>query len=107
MEVPLMPMAIVGRESFYSRLSPLQRACVRIDIGRAFRLQRPGREVRRMVLHQMTEVVMYQAARLMPSEWARAYPDLSRGTEEHILYEAVERGLPVWRVGRVAPAIGG
>jgi len=105
-DVPMVPMAIVGGEHFYSYLSQLRRTPVRIVLGPAFRLRKPGRAVPREVLHKMTEEIMYQIARLLPAERRGAYSDLSKATEEYIVYEPVDRERALRRVGRVAPSIG-
>jgi 1-acyl-sn-glycerol-3-phosphate acyltransferase len=104
MDVPLVPMAIIGGESFYSCLSRLQRVPVRINLGRAFRLRRPGGVVRRKMLHQMTEEVMYRMARLLPPERRGVYSDLSRATEEYIVYEPADTELDSGGMERVTPA---
>ncbi len=107
MDVPLVPMAIIGGERFYSYLFQLRRTPVRIIIGPAFRLRKPTKVVRREVLHQMTDEIMYQMARLLPPERRGVYSDLSKATEEYIVYEAVEPEPALRRSGRVAPAVGG
>lgn len=106
MDVPLVPMAIIGGERFYSYFSQLRRTPVRIVLGPAFRLRKPAKVVRREVLHQMTGEIMYQMARLMPPERRGVYSDLSKATEEYIVFEPVEPEPALGRMGRVAPAIG-
>jgi 1-acyl-sn-glycerol-3-phosphate acyltransferase len=107
MDVPLVPMAIIGGEHFHSSLSQLRRTPVRVVLGPAFRLRKRGKVVRREVLHQMTREIMYQMARLLPPERRGAYSDLSKATEEYIVYEPVKPEPALGRMGRVAPAIGG
>ena len=106
MNVPLVPMAIIGGEHFHSYFSQLRRTPVRIALGPAFRLRKPGKVVCRKVLHQMTEEIMYQIARLLPPERRGVYSDLSKATEEYIVYEPVKPEPALGRMGRVAPAIG-
>ena len=107
MDVPLVPMAIIGGEHFCSHLSQLRRTPLRIVLGPAFRLRKPRKVVRRDVLHQMTEEIMYQMARLLPPERRGAYSDLSKATEEYIVYEPVKPEPALGRTRRVAPAIRG
>lgn len=107
MDVPLVPMAIIGGEQFHAYFSQLRRTPVRIVLGPAFRLRKPGKVVRRQVLHRMTEEIMYQMARLLPPERRGVYADLSKATEEYIVYEPVKPEPALGRMGHVAPAIGG
>jgi len=106
MDVPLVPMVIIGGEHFYRYLFQLRRTPIRIVLGRAFRLRKPEGVVRQQMLHQMTEEIMYQMARLMPPERRGVYSDLSKATEEYIIYEPVEREPVLEGMGRVAPVIG-
>ncbi|MEA3346012.1 MAG: lysophospholipid acyltransferase family protein [Chloroflexota bacterium] len=106
-DVPLVPMAIIGGEDFFSRLLQLRRTPVRVVVGPAFRLRKPGKVVRRQMIHQMTEEIMYQMARLMPPERRGVYSDLSKATEEYIVYEPVNREPALGGMKRVAPALGG
>lgn len=106
-DVPLVPMAIIGGESFYSCLSRSQRVPIHVYLGRACRLRRPGRVVRREVLHQMTDEIMYHMARLMPPERRGVYSDLSKATEEYIVYEPGDTEMALGRTEGVTPAIGG
>ena len=105
-DVPLVPMAIVDVEHFRSHLLQLRRTPVCITLGPAFRLRRPAGHVRREVLRKMTKELMYQMARLLPPERRGVYSELSKATEEYIIYEPVEGKPALGRMGRVAPAIG-
>ena len=107
MDVPLAPMAVIGGEHFSSCLSQLRRTPVRVVVGPAFRLRKPTNIVPREVRHQMTQEIMYQMARLLPPERRGVYSDLSKATEEFIVYESSKPELGLGSMGRVAPAIGG
>ncbi len=106
MDVPVVPMVIIGGENFYACLSRLQRVPVHVSVGRAFRLRRPGRVVHREVLHQMTEEVMYRMAWLMPRERRGVYSDLSEATEEYIVYDAEDTELTQGGMQGGVPAAG-
>jgi 1-acyl-sn-glycerol-3-phosphate acyltransferase len=107
MNVPLVPMAVIGVEHFRRNLSQLRRTPVRIVLGPAFRLQTSGRLVPREVLRQMTDEIMYQMARLLPPERRGVYSDLSKATEAYIIYEPEQSELAVERVRHVPSAVGG
>jgi 1-acyl-sn-glycerol-3-phosphate acyltransferase len=107
MNVPLVPMAIMGGEHFHSHLAQLRRTPIRVSLGRAFRLRTSAKVIHRAVIHQMTEELMYQMARLVPAELRGVYSDLSKATEDYIVYEPVDTEAVLGRMERVAPAIGG
>jgi 1-acyl-sn-glycerol-3-phosphate acyltransferase len=107
MDVPVIPMAIIGGEHFQTHFAQLRRTPVRIVLGRAFRLRSPKRVVHREAIHQMTEELMYQMARLMPPERRGVYADLSKATEEYIAYEPVDTEPAMGRMERVAGVLGG
>lgn len=106
-DVPLVPMAVMGVEHFSRNLLQLRRTPIRIVLGRAFRLRHSGQSVSRETLHQMTDEIMYQMARLMPPERRGAYSDLCNATETYIVYEPRQPELAVGRMGRVPSAAGG
>ena len=104
MNAPLVPAAVTGGEHFYSNLSRLRRSPVRIVFGPAFRLRRPRNAIPRDALHQMTQEVMYQLARLLPPEQRGVYSDMSKATEDYVSYEVGQPTLAPRKAGRVAPA---
>jgi len=106
MDVPMVPMAIIGGEQFYSYLSRLRRTPVHAVLGPPFRLRKPAQVVPREVLHEMTREIMYQIARLLPPARRGVYSDLSKATEEYIVYEPLGRREGLRRMERVGPAIG-
>ena len=106
MDMPIVPMAIVGGEHFYTYLRQLRRTPVRIVLGPAFRLRKVAKVVPREVLHKMTKEIMYQIARLLPAERRGVYSDMSKATEEYIVYEPADTQQALGRMRRVAPATG-
>ncbi len=85
-DAPILPMAIMGGERFWTNLPKLRRTPIKIIIGKVFRFF-PGRErVRRAAMSKMTEEALYQLASLLPPERRGVYTDLDSATEEHLTF---------------------
>ena len=84
---PILPMAIIGTNDFSSNLKRLRRTDVNIVIGKPFRFRPSAEKVRRDVLHQMTEEIMYQLAAILPPEYRGVYSDLDSATERFLVFE--------------------
>jgi 1-acyl-sn-glycerol-3-phosphate acyltransferase len=84
--VPILPMAIIGGERFWSNLSRLRRTPVKIVIGKVFRFSSGPERVGREIMSRMTEEGMYQLASLLPPERRGVYSDLGSATEEYLAF---------------------
>lgn len=78
----IVPVGIIGVESFWPNLIRLRRTPVEIALGRPFRFVARGRPVDRQALAQMTTEAMYQLAATLPPECRGRYADLETATEE-------------------------
>ena len=85
-DAPILPMAIIGGEHFWTNLSRLRRTPIKIIIGKAFRFSSGGERVGRTVMSKMTEEAMYQLASLLPPERRGFYSDLDSATEEYLAF---------------------
>jgi 1-acyl-sn-glycerol-3-phosphate acyltransferase len=85
-DAPILPMAIMGGERFWTNLPKLHRTPIKIIIGQAFRFSPGPERIRRAAMSKMTEEAMYQLAALLPPERRGVYSDLDSATEEHLAF---------------------
>jgi 1-acyl-sn-glycerol-3-phosphate acyltransferase len=85
-DAPILPMAIIGGEHFWSNLARLRCTPVKIVIGKAFYFSPGQKRVGRRTMDKMTEEGMYQLASLLPPERRGVYSDLYLATEEYLVF---------------------
>jgi 1-acyl-sn-glycerol-3-phosphate acyltransferase len=83
-DAPILPIAIIGGERFWSHLSKLRRTPIKIVIGKVFRFSPGWERIRRATMSKMTEEAMYQLASLLPPERRGVYSDLDSATEKYL-----------------------
>jgi 1-acyl-sn-glycerol-3-phosphate acyltransferase len=81
----IIPVAISGTEDTGRYWRRLRRAPVRIVIGKPFRLDPHGKQLRRPLLRVMTDEAMYQLAATLPSAYRGIYVNFDEATTSHIL----------------------
>jgi 1-acyl-sn-glycerol-3-phosphate acyltransferase len=84
---PILPVAYIGGEHFWSNLRRLRRTEFTIRVGRPFYLEAPGQRITKEVRQQMTDEIMFQIARLLPHDYRGYYADISAATETHLRFE--------------------
>jgi 1-acyl-sn-glycerol-3-phosphate acyltransferase len=88
---PLIPIGLVGQETFKSRLSKLRRTRVSVWVGRPFRFIVPdGLRVRREEMREMTSEAMGELALLLPPEHRGFYAGRELAPRRYITFD----GLP-------------
>lgn len=85
-DAPILPMAIIGGERFWTNLSRLRRTPVKIVIGKPFRFSAGQKRAGREIMSKMTEEGMYQMASLLPPERRGVYSDFDSATEEYLTF---------------------
>ena len=76
--VPIVPVAIAGTETFFRRLLTLRRPQIRITFGPAFTLPPLDRANRDESLKKMTDEIMARIAVLLPPKYWGFYKDNPR-----------------------------
>jgi 1-acyl-sn-glycerol-3-phosphate acyltransferase len=82
---PLIPVAITGTEHTGHYWRRLRRAPVRIVIGKPFRLDPGGEQIRRALLRAMTDEAMYRLAAILPPAYRGVYGNLNEATGVHVV----------------------
>lgn len=85
-DAPILPMAIIGGERFWTNLPRLRRTPIKIIIGQVFRFSPEREPVKRTIMSKMTEEAMYQLASLLPPERRGFYSDLDSATEKYLAF---------------------
>jgi 1-acyl-sn-glycerol-3-phosphate acyltransferase len=83
---PLQPIAHWGGENFVKNLKRLKRTDFTIRVGPLFYLDAHGERVTKEIRQQMADEMMYQLAKLLPSEYRGAYADLENATETYLRF---------------------
>ena len=85
-DAPILPMAVIGGERFWTNLRKLRRTPVKVVMGKVFRFSPERERIRRATMSKMTEEAMYQLASLLPPECRGVYSDLDSATEEYLAF---------------------
>ena len=85
-DAPILPMAVIGGERFWTNLPKLRRTPVKVVVGKVFCFSPERERVRRATMSKMTEEAMYQLASLLPPERRGVYSDLDSATEEYLAF---------------------
>ncbi len=85
-DAPVLLMAIIGGEHFWTNLSRLRRTSIKVVIGQVFRFSAGQKRFGRTVMGKMTEEGMYQLASLLPPERRGIYSDLESATEKYLAF---------------------
>lgn len=87
-KAPLQAVAHWGGENFRENLKRLKRTDFHMLIGPVFYLDARGERVTKEVRQQMADEMMYQLAKLLPSEYRGEYADLENATEHYLRFIA-------------------
>ncbi|MBN1147034.1 MAG: 1-acyl-sn-glycerol-3-phosphate acyltransferase [Anaerolineales bacterium] len=77
-DVPIVPIAIVGSEKLMPELLHLRRACLKVRIGKPFRLPALERANRSASLQRNTDEIMCRIAAQLPPAYLGVYADHPR-----------------------------
>jgi cytidylate kinase len=83
----VLPVAVTGTTGFASSLRRFRRVRVHYRFGRPFRFRWPDGKVRREVMQQMADEVMYEISRLLPEHMRGAYADLDAATTDCLRFQ--------------------
>ena len=85
-QAPLLPVVYYGAEDYKKNLARLKRSDFHLAVGQPFYLESHGRPLDRQVRQQMTDEIMYRLAAILPPEYRGIYADLSKATQEYIVF---------------------
>ncbi len=84
---PILPVVYYGAELFWKNIRGLSRTPFTIRVGRSFHIRTtsgiPSREER----EQITTEIMYQVAALLPPAYRGYYADMSKASEEFLVFD--------------------
>jgi len=83
---PIIPIVHHGIEKYRHNLKHLKRTDLTILVGKPFTLNPGDQKVTRAVREQMTTEIMVQMAILLPPAYRGAYSDLSKASQDHLLF---------------------
>lgn len=83
----IIPVAHWGGTHFGTNIKKLKRTKISTRVGRSFRLNTSSGRVTKEIRQQMADEMMYQIAMLLPENLRGAYSDMSKKTEEYLLFE--------------------
>ncbi|MDD5467034.1 MAG: lysophospholipid acyltransferase family protein [Anaerolineales bacterium] len=83
---PLMPVVFYGGECVHDNLARLQRTDFTILVGQPFHLDARGETITRHLRQRMVDEIMYQMAALLPPPYRGAYANLSRATQDFLVF---------------------
>jgi 1-acyl-sn-glycerol-3-phosphate acyltransferase len=82
----IYPMVSYGSEKLYDNLRHLKKTDFRVLVGNPFTIRPPEKGLSREVRKQITDELMYQMAAVLPPDHRGIYSDLSRATEEYLVF---------------------
>jgi len=83
---PLLPVAVYGTESFWSRLRRLRRTKYGVAVGDPFTIDTGGEKVRRRERQQIADEVMFQLAAILPPRYRGVYADFTEATDRFLRF---------------------
>jgi len=83
---PLLPVGYFGSENYKENLKKLRRTDFHLAVGKAFRLDAGGGSATREVRQGMVDEVMYQLASILPEAYRGAYAEMSKKTEQYLVF---------------------
>jgi 1-acyl-sn-glycerol-3-phosphate acyltransferase len=92
MEVPIIPVAHYGGESFRRNIRRLRRTPIRFRAGRPFYIRRSPAGISRSERQRVADEVMMRLAELLPPAYRGFYADGLEGGERYLLETAAGGG---------------
>lgn len=83
----IIPVGHWGGTHFGTNVKKLKRTKIVTKVGRPFRLKTTNGRVPKEARQQMADEMMYQVAKLLPENLRGAYADMSKATEEYLVFE--------------------
>jgi len=84
---PIIPLVHYGVENLKPNLKRLKRTPFKVVVGQPFTIRQPEGGLTREVRKQMVDEVMYQMAALLPPQYRGVYSDLSKATEDYLVFQ--------------------
>lgn len=84
-EVPLLPIAYYGHESFSQNLKKLKRTPMKIKVGEPFSLQLDGHNRDKHVMLEVTDEIMVEIAKLLPESYRGFYADRVNDSQQFVV----------------------
>jgi 1-acyl-sn-glycerol-3-phosphate acyltransferase len=92
---PIQPLVFYGGEKFRENVKHIRRTDFHIVTGSPFRLNPERASLDRDTRQAITDEIMYQIAALLPPAYRGFYSDLSRASQEYLLFDpGVQSNLP-------------
>ena len=85
-KAPLLPIAHYGHENYKERFRKIRRTELHVTVGQPFKLITSGDKTNSEVRQRMTDEIMYQLAALLPATHRGVYADLSKATENYLIF---------------------
>jgi 1-acyl-sn-glycerol-3-phosphate acyltransferase len=99
---PLLPVVYYGHENFWNNLKHFKRTPMHIVVGEPFKLNIKGIALSRCIREQVIDEIMYQLAALLPEENRGLYSDLSKATEEYLVFDVGKESNLIKAKGKLA-----
>lgn len=74
-DVPILPIAMYGHESFSKNIKKFKRTRMFIKVGEPFQIQLNGHAKEKGVMQEVTDEIMIEIAKLMPESYWGVYAD--------------------------------
>ncbi len=81
---PFLPLVHYGAEKYRENLPKLKRTDFHIALGDPFKLKINKKKISSAEREQITDEIMFQIAKLLPSAYRGEYSDLSKATQNYI-----------------------
>lgn len=99
---PLLPVVYHGHENFWENLKRFKRTPMHIEVGEPFKLNLKGIALSKDVREQVIDEIMYQLAALLPEQYRGVYSDMTKATEEYLVFDIEKKSNLVREKGRLA-----
>jgi len=87
---PLLPVGFYGGEKFRTNISSLRKTNFYIRVGEPFYIDPGNEKISRELRRRIVDEIMYQIARLLPSEYRGYYYNLDSATEKYLKFISFE-----------------
>ncbi len=83
-DVPILPIACYGHESFSRNLKKLKRTPMTVRVGEPFRIHLNGRVRDKNVMQEVADEIMVEIAKLLPESYRGIYADRVNGFQQFV-----------------------
>jgi 1-acyl-sn-glycerol-3-phosphate acyltransferase len=85
-DVPIQPIAYWGQENFTKNFKRLKRTPMKIKVGKPFRIDFEGRKKSKALMQDVTDAIMLEICKLLPSKYHGVYSGISLDQRKFIKY---------------------